>query len=56
MSAPDGVCLHQIVGELEKIKKSMVTDSREARDEVEWQILQNHIDRVEELIENINNS
>ena len=26
MSAPDGVCLHQIVGELEKIKKSMVMD------------------------------
>jgi len=54
MSAPDGVCLHQIVGELEKIKKSMVTDSTEARDEFEWQLLQNHIDKVEELIENIN--
>jgi len=56
MSAPDGVCLHQIVGELEKIKKSMVTDSREARDEFEWQLLQNHIDKIEELIENINNA
>ena len=56
MSATDGVCLHQIVGELEKIKKSLVTDSTEARDESEWQILQNHIDRVEELIENINNA
>lgn len=56
MSAVDGVCLHQIVGELEKIKKSMVRDSREARDELEWQILQNHIKEVEELIENINNA
>jgi hypothetical protein len=56
MSAPDGVCLHQIVGELEKIKKSMVMDSREARDELEWKILQNHIDEIEELIENINNA
>tara|TARA_R100000231_G_scaffold132814_1_gene105488 strand:- start:469 stop:639 length:171 start_codon:yes stop_codon:yes gene_type:complete len=56
MSAVEGVCLHQIVGELEKIKKSMVMDSREARDELEWQILQNHIDEIEELIENINNA
>lgn len=56
MSAVEGVCLHQIVGELEKIKKSMVTDSTEARDEFEWQILQNHIDAIEELIENINNA
>lgn len=56
MSATDGVCLHQIVGELEKIKKSMMVDSREARDELEWQILQNHIDEIEELIENINNA
>jgi len=56
MSAPDGVCLHQIVGELERIKKSMVMDSREARDELEWQILRNHIDELDELIENINNS
>lgn len=56
MSATDGVCLHQIVGELEKIKKSMVMDSTEARDESEWQILQNHIDELDELIENINNA
>lgn len=56
MSAVEGVCLHQIVGELEKIKKSMVTDSTEARDEYEWQLLQNHIDELDELIENINNA
>ena len=56
MSAPDGVCLHQIVGELEKIKKSMVMDLVVMRDELEWEILRNHIDEVEELIENINNA
>ena len=56
MSATDGVSLHQIVGELEKIKKSMVMDLVVMRDELEWQILQNHIDEVEELIENINNA
>lgn len=56
MSAPDGICLHQIVGELEKIKKSMVMDLVVMRDEQDWQILQNHIDEVEELIENINNA
>lgn len=56
MSAPDGICLHQIVGELEKIKKSMVMDLVVMRDEQDWQILQNHIKEVEELIENINNA
>jgi hypothetical protein len=55
MSATDGVCLHQIVGELEKIKKSMVMDLVVMR-EFEWEILRNHIDKVEELIENINNA
>ena len=56
MSAPDGVCLNQIVGELEKIKKSMVMDLVVMRDELEWQILRNHIDELDELIENINNA
>ena len=56
MSEADGVCLHQIVGELEKIKKSMVMDLVVMRDELEWEILRNHIVEVEELIENINNA
>ena len=56
MSATDGVCLHQIVGELEKIKKSMVMDLGVMRDELEWQILRNHVDEIDELIENINNA
>lgn len=56
MSAPDGICLHQIVGELEKIKKNMVMDLVVMRDELEWQILRNHIDEINELIENINNA
>lgn len=56
MSATDGVCLHQIVGELEKIKKSLVMDLPVMRDEQDWQILQNHIDELDELIENIDNA
>ena len=56
MGAPDGVCRNQIVGELEKIKKSMVMDLVVMRDEQDWQILRNHIDEIEELIENINNA
>jgi len=56
MSAVEGVCLHQIVGELEKIKKSMVMDLPVMRDEQDWQILRNHVDEIEELIENINNA
>lgn len=56
MSAVEGVCLHQIVGELEKIKKSMVMDLVVMRDEQDWQILRNHVDEIEELIENINNA
>jgi len=56
MSAVEGVCLHQIVGELEKIKKSMVMDLVVMRDEQDWQILRNHIDELDELIENINNA
>jgi len=56
MSAVEGVCLHQIVGELEKIKKSMVMDFPVMRDADDWQILRNHVDEIEELIENINNA
>jgi hypothetical protein len=56
MSAVDGICLHQIVGELEKIKKSMVMDFVVMRDEQDWQILRNHVDEIDELIENINNA
>ena len=56
MSATDGICLHQIVGELEKIKESMVMGLPVMRDEQDWQILRHHVDEVEELIENINNA
>ena len=56
MSAVDGICLHQIVGDLEKIKKSMVMDFPVMHDEHDWQILRNHVDEIEELIENINNA
>jgi hypothetical protein len=56
MSAVEGVCLHQIVRELEKIKKSMVMDFPVMRDADDWQILRHHVDEIEELIENINNA
>lgn len=56
MSAPDGICLHQIVGELEKIKKSMVMDLPVMRDEHDWKILWDHINEIDELIQNINNA
>jgi hypothetical protein len=56
MSAVDGICLHQIVGELEKIKKSMVMEMIVMREELEGQILRNYIDEIEELIENIENA
>ena len=53
MREVEGESLYQIVDELEKIKKSMVMDSRVARDEQEWQILRNHIDEINELTEEI---
>ena len=56
MSASHGVCLHQIVGELEKIKKSITMDLPVMRDAQDCQLLQNHIDELDELIENINNA
>ena len=56
MSAPDGICLHQIVGELEKIKKSMEEDMAEINSEEVWLILWNHVYTIRELIDNINNS
>lgn len=56
MSAPDGICLHQIVGELEKIKKSMEEDMTEINTEEVWLIFWNHIYDIRELIDNINNA
>ena len=56
MSAPDGICLHQIVGELEKIKKSMEEDMAEINSEEVWLIFWNHVYTIRELIDNINNA
>jgi hypothetical protein len=56
MSAPDGICLHQIVGELEKIKESMEEDMAEINTEEGWLILWNHVYTIRELIDNINNA
>ena len=59
MSAVDGICLHQIVGELEKIKKSIDLDIAEARlleQKAVWSVLRVHRKEISELIENINNA
>ncbi len=56
MSETDGICAHQIVGELEKIKKSMEEDMEEINTEEVWLIFWNHIYAVRKLIENINNT
>ena len=59
MSAPNGVCLHQIVGELEKIQKSIDLDITEARlmeHKAVWSALRFHRKQISELIENINNA
>jgi len=59
MSAVDGVCLHQIVGELEKIKKSIDLDITEAKlmeQKGVWSALRFHRKQINELIENINNA
>lgn len=56
MSAPDGICLHQIVGELEKLKKSMEEDMAEINSEEVWLIFWNHVYTIRELIDNINNA
>ena len=59
MSAPDGICLHQIVGELENIQKSIDLDIAEARlmeQKAVWSALRVHRKQISELIENINNA
>ena len=59
MSASDGICLHQIVGELEKIQKSIDLDIAEARlmeQKAVWSSLRFHRKQISELIENINNA
>lgn len=54
MSAPDGVSLHQIVAELEKLKKSMEEDMAEINTEEVWLIFWNHIYDIRKIIEDIN--
>ena len=59
MSAPDGVCLHQIVGELEKIQKSIdldIADAKLMEQKAVWSTLRFHRKQISELIENINNA
>jgi len=59
MSAVEGICLHQIVGELEKIQKSIDLDIAEARlmkHKAVWSALRFHRKEISELIDNINNA
>jgi len=59
MSAPDGICLHQIVGELEKIQKSIdldIADAKLMEQKAVWSTLRFHRKQISELIENINNA
>ena len=55
----DGICLHQIVGELENIQKSIDLDIAEARlmeQKAIWSALRFYKYQINELIENINNA
>ena len=59
MSAPEGVCLHQILEELENLKKDIDLDIAEARlmeHKAVWSALRFHRKEISELIENINNA
>ena len=54
MSAPNGVCLHQIVGELEKIQKSIdldIADAKLMEQKAVWSTLRFHRKQISELIE-----
>ncbi len=59
MSAVDGICLHQIVGELEKIQTSSELDIAEARlmeQKAVGSAVRFQRKEISELIENINNA
>ena len=59
MSAPNGVCLHQILEELENLKKDIDLDIAEARlmeHKAVWSALRFHRKRINHVIENILNA
>jgi len=59
MSAPDGICLHQILKELENLKRDIDLDIVEARlmeQKAVWSALRFHKKRINKLIENILNA
>ncbi len=59
MSAVDGICLHQIVGELEKIQTSIDLDIAEGRlmeQKAVGSAVRFQRKEISELIENINNA
>jgi hypothetical protein len=56
MSAVEGICLHQITGALEKIKDNLQEDLSKMDTAADWSLLWNHIEHIEQLIEDINNA
>lgn len=53
MSAPDGICLHQITGALEKIKDNLQEDLLKMDTAADWALLWKHIEHIEQLITDI---
>jgi hypothetical protein len=59
MSAPNGVCLHQILGELENLKKDIdldITKARLMKHKEVWSALRFHRKRINHVIQNILNA
>ena len=53
MSASNGVCLHQIIGELERIEKSIAMNIEITQDRDAYIFLRQHLEEVQALIVNI---
>lgn len=53
MSAVDGICLHQIVWALEKVKDNLQEDLSEMESEADWKRLRKHVDDIGQLITDI---
>jgi len=53
MSASNGVCLHQIIGELERIEKSIDMNMEITQDTDAVIFLRQHLEEVQALIVNI---
>ena len=54
MSTVDGICLHQIVWALEKVKDNLQEDLPKMDTAADWSLLWEHIEDIEQLITDIN--